>query len=153
HAQRGDKDRARTWFDRASRYLEEHPTSDEAPMRYRAEVATRLGVALMPPRSMIQEQVGLANVHSARGRTLLELGRRAEALEAFPEALEAQKRVPLYSPYVTSSPLLVPQLCYKIGQLHRALNRPEKALPPLQDARDILRRLVRENPSDQRSQF
>jgi tetratricopeptide (TPR) repeat protein len=49
HWQRGDKERARQWFDRAVAWMEKHMPAEEELRRFRAEAAALLGLRDSPP--------------------------------------------------------------------------------------------------------
>jgi hypothetical protein len=48
HWHRGEKDRARQWYDKAVDRLEKTPSQNEEPRRFRAEAAALLGVTDRP---------------------------------------------------------------------------------------------------------
>ena len=48
HQQKGDKDQARQWYDRAAIWMEKNKPKDEELLRFRAEAAALLGVSEDP---------------------------------------------------------------------------------------------------------
>jgi serine/threonine protein kinase/Tfp pilus assembly protein PilF len=56
HWQRGEKDEARSWYDKAVRWMEENKPDDEELIRFRAEAAELLGITETPPEAKEEQE-------------------------------------------------------------------------------------------------